>query len=333
MRTFTPSIGKAGPALDTELYRPRCVVAVDGGLGGRCLHTVAVRVGVALPQYEVDRDPAGPALWPVLLAAARRAERLGLDSVWLSDHPFAVAPDGSESGALEPLVALSALARSTERVRIGTLVLAATMRRPALLAHTAKTLPPQRTVLGIGTGWYEPEHRAFGMALGSYADRAAALEASAAALHGLPSPRPRVLAGGSGRPVLEIAARYADAWNVSWDVTPETFTSLTSRLDDACERINRDPATLERSVGLTVLVAGNDRDREAAVERLRSRAPFLAGLDAGSLSKAIVTGTAQHCVERIASYGADEVVVAPLLRDDLEMIERLATEVAPALRS
>lgn len=292
-----------------------------------------MRVGLALPQYEIDRDPAGPRALRVLTAVARAADRLGLDSIWLSDHPFAVGPDGTVSGALEPLVAAGALARATGRIRVGTLVLAATMRAPALVAHVARTLPSERITFGVGAGWYEPEHRAFGVAIGTYGDRVARLEATLAAVRELGEDRPRLLAGGAGERVLDLAARYADEWNVSWDVPPETFASLAGRLDDACERAGRDPATIERSVGLTVLVGRDDRSIAAAVARLRDRAPFLANVDEASLRERIVVGGPEECVQRIAAYRADEVVVALLLRDDREMLELFAGEVAPGLRA
>ena len=289
-------------------------------------------MSIALPQYEVDRDPDGPPLDEVLLGVARDAERLGLDGVWLSDHPFAVAPDGTVSGALEPLVVVGAVARATGRSRIGTLVLAASMRSPALVAHTARALPSDRVTIGVGAGWYEPEHRAFGVPLGTYEERAARVASALASLRELGPPRPQILAGGSGKRILDAAALHADEWTVSWDVSPTVFTELTANLDAACERAGRDPASIGRSVGLTVLVGRDERAIDSAVERLRRRALFLADIDRASLEDRIVSGSPARCAERIASYDADEVIVAPLLRDDHEMLELFAKEVAPALR-
>jgi alkanesulfonate monooxygenase SsuD/methylene tetrahydromethanopterin reductase-like flavin-dependent oxidoreductase (luciferase family) len=103
-------------------------------------------------------------------------------------------------------------------------------------------------------------------------------------------------------------------------------------VDEACERAGREPSWVRRSVGLTVLVGASDRDIDAAVERLRGRAAFLSGVDRRTLAARIVTGTPQRCAERIASYQADEVVVALLLRDDPEMLDLFATEVAPLVR-
>lgn len=295
-----------------------------------------MRVGLALPQYEIDRDPAGEPLLPSVLGIARRAEALGLDSVWLSDHPFAVGPDGVASGALEPFALLGALGRATGRMGLGTLVLSSTMRSPGLVAHAARTLAasaPGRVVVGIGAGWYEPEHRAFGLALPSYRDRVALVDATAAALAGIAEPYdPAILIGGSGAPILAAAARRADVWNVSWDPPPETFAALSRRLDQSCADAGRDPSTVRRSVGVTVLVGSSSSEIERSVEKLRARAEFLAGVDRAALAERIIVGTPGECAERIAAYGAEEVVVALLLRDDLEMLELFASEVAPVLR-
>jgi alkanesulfonate monooxygenase SsuD/methylene tetrahydromethanopterin reductase-like flavin-dependent oxidoreductase (luciferase family) len=291
-----------------------------------------MRVGLALPQYEMDRDPAAGSILDAAVGMAGRAEGLGIDGVWVSDHPFAVAPDGTVSGALEPLVLLAALARDTSRIDLGTLVLAATMRSPGLVAHSVRGLAPGRLAVGVGTGWYEPEHRAFGIPLPGYEERIARVEATLEALGGLASERPSILVGGTGRRLVELAARHADVWNVSWDAPPDGFARLSRRLDEACDRVGREQSSIRRSVGLTVLVGARDRDIDAAVEQLRGRAAFLSAVDRDALAGTIVTGTPQRCAERIASYQADEVVVALLLRDDPEMLDLFATEVAPLVR-
>jgi alkanesulfonate monooxygenase SsuD/methylene tetrahydromethanopterin reductase-like flavin-dependent oxidoreductase (luciferase family) len=270
-----------------------------------------------------------------MVAAARDADAGGLDSVWVSDHPFAVGPDGVPSGALEPLAALAALARVTRRVRIGSLVLSSTMRASGLVAHCARTIEsaaPGRLVLGLGAGWYEPEHRAFGVPLPPYAERARILAAALERVAGLGPQRPALLLGGSGLVILRLAARHADEWNVSWDVPPDRFRTLGRALDEECLGEGRDPATLERSVGVTVLVGETARDMDRAIERLRRRASFLASIDRAMLSERIVTGTPEECAVRLAAYGADEVVVAPLLRDDAEMRATIIERLAPLLR-
>lgn len=208
------------------------------------------------------------------------------------------------------------------------------MRAAGMVAHAARTLPgAERLVAGVGAGWSEPEHRAFGLRLPRYDERVRSLEATLDALRALGQERrPRLLCGGSGDAVLDVASRKADAWNVAWDLPPDGFASLNARLDAVCEKAGRDPASLTRSVGLTVLVAEDERGLEGAVKRLRARAAFLRGVDHETLAAKIVYGTPEACAEKIAAYGTDEVVAALLLRDDPEMLDLFAERVIPILR-
>jgi len=288
-----------------------------------------MRVGLNLPQYEIDVAGAlGPE--PVV-AAARAAEEAGFDSVWVSDHPFVVAPDGSVSGALEATSLMAYVASSTSRVTVGSLVLASSMRSSEQLVAGARALAlvaPSRVVVGVGAGWYQPEHRAFGVSLDSYGSRLASLEANVSALG---SSSVTTLVGGVSQSVIDVAARLADSWNCAWDVPVEVFQSLCRDLGDACERVGRDPSAVSRSIGVTVL-PGARAKRLLAVDAVRARAPFLASLDLSSLEASIVAGSSEECAARIATYGADEVVVTPFVRDDLEMIARIGGEIGPLLR-
>src|SRR5947208_13504558 len=168
-----------------------------------------MRVGLNLPQYEIDVAGAlGPE--PVV-AAARAAEEAGFDSVWVSDHPFVVAPDGSVSGALEATSLMAYVASSTSRVTVGSLVLASSMRSSEQLVAGARALAlvaPSRVVVGVGAGWYQPEHRAFGVSLDSYGSRLASLEANVSALG---SSYVTTLVGGVSQSVVDVAARLADS--------------------------------------------------------------------------------------------------------------------------
>ena len=287
-----------------------------------------MRVGVNLPQYSIDFAKPETAVGR-LIRLAQRAEECGLDDVWLSDHPFALAPDGTISGALEPLVLLGALARATTRIGLGTLVLAATMRAPALVRSHVGTLPASRLTVGVGAGWYRPEHDAFGLALPPLEARAALMEQTLSFARDAGA---RALAGGTGDRVIRIAARAADAWNAAWDPPDDAFRARSAALDAACIRAGRDPKAVARSVGVNVLVARDDAGIETAVERIRSRAAFLAALRTDDLRSSIVCGTPDVCAGRIAAYGADEVVVTLALRDDEDMLELFAGEVAPRLR-
>lgn len=292
-----------------------------------------MRVGLTLPQYDVDFE-ASRVDAAAALAYATAADACGLDSVWLSDHAFAVAPDGAVSGALDPRGLLAAAAARTEHVEVGSLVLGASMWTPAQVVSTARSwlaVGGRRVTCGLGAGWNPRTHRAFGIDLAPYGARVAHLGTCLAALEEH-LPRVRLLVGGWGPPVLALAARHAHTWNLAWDVPAGAYRSVAGALDSACVAAGRDPATLARSVGLTVL-AGSTRSHLArSVAHVAARAPFLSGLTLEDLEGRIVAGTPEQCAERIASYGADEVVLAPFVRDDLDLLATLAGEVAPRLR-
>jgi alkanesulfonate monooxygenase SsuD/methylene tetrahydromethanopterin reductase-like flavin-dependent oxidoreductase (luciferase family) len=287
-----------------------------------------MRLGINLPQYAIDfADPADAVA--TVMGLARVAEERGVDDVWVSDHPFVVGPDGAVRGALESLVMLGALSRATDRIGLGTLVLASTMRAPALVGHIARTLPASRLTIGAGGGWYKPEHDAFGLRLPSLDERMERLEETLEHARGAGA---RTLAGGIGVEALAIAARTADVWNAAWDPPPEAFRSMSAKLDEACPAAGRRTAEVARSVGVNLLLARDEAGLERAVEKLRIRAPFLETVTVRTLRERIVCGTPEECAGRIAAYGADEVVVTLALRDDAAMLTLFADEVAPKLR-
>lgn len=284
-----------------------------------------MRAGINLPQYEID-FAGGVSVVDV----ARAAEAAGFDSVWVSDHPFVVAPDGSVSGAFEATTMMAYVASATSRVTVGSLVLASSMRPVEQLVAQARALlavAPGRVVVGVGTGWYEPEHRAFGVSLSGYGDRSRLLEANVEALKGIGA---RVVVGGVSQSVIDVVASGADGWNCAWDLPVDVFRSLCARLDDACRVAGRDPRSVSRSVGLTVL-AGSRSEREDAVRSVRARAPFLSSLDLRELERSIVSGSMEECAERISVYGADEVIITPFVRDNVETISRLGAELLSTL--
>jgi probable F420-dependent oxidoreductase len=332
-----------------------------------------MRFGLALPQYGFSLS-SGEVGFETTAAWARRAEDLGFDSVWLSDHFFYTfaryGGDPTPIPAVEPMTALAALAATTSRVRLGTLVLCAPFRHPALMAKMAVTidrLSGGRLDLGLGAGWLQEEFDAFGFPFGTIGERFAALEDALAALSALQSGEPvtyegshitlrdalvrptpvngriPVWVGGKGGPkLLGLIARYADGWNVVWRVDPDGYAARAAAARAAFESAGRDPASLRLSVGLYSLVDADEGTAKAAFERGRARFPGGA-MDADSWESwraDTLSGTPDQVIERVRRFeelGVEELVISmsvlPFAVDDPEMLDVLAERVIAPLRA
>lgn len=226
--------------------------------------------------------------WESLREAILAADKAGFDSLWFDDHLLSDEGDPDDP-KLEGWTVAAAAAAITNRATIGHLVTAATFRNPGVLAKMATTLDHVsggRAVLGIGAGWFEAEHRAFGIDFGaSMGERIDRMGEAVSILRRLLdgervthdgrffhladavcAPRPvqdrlPLLIGGSGpKKTLPLVARYADQWNAYG--TPDEIAATAAILDDGCREIGRDPAAIERTVTLNVVV----RDSRAAAE-------------------------------------------------------------------
>lgn len=193
-----------------------------------------------------------------LRAAWRRAESIGVDSIWLWDHFF---PLYGEQGAdhFEGWTLLAAMAGDTSRAKLGILVTCNSYRNPELLADMARTtdhISGGRMYLGIGSGWFERDYTEYGYEFGTAIER----------LHKLRDDLPRLrsrlesltptpigdlplMIGGSGEKVtLRLTAQYADAWNSFGP--PDRYAHKSAVLDKWCDELGRDPAEIERTVAL-----------------------------------------------------------------------------------
>jgi alkanesulfonate monooxygenase SsuD/methylene tetrahydromethanopterin reductase-like flavin-dependent oxidoreductase (luciferase family) len=264
-----------------------------------------VRTGLALPQYDYSVPGESPLRWPTLLDHARRAEELGFDSLWLSDHLFLdIAKYGGPAtpqGAFEPIVTLAALARAVRRPRLGTLVLCEALRPASVLAKALATLDRitgGRLDVGLGAGWYEPEYDAIGLPMPEPKERLDRLVEAIQVYRGLVGggpltydgryqradgarneppalqhPTPPLFLGGKGDRLLRLVAQYADGWNTCWVWTPGDYRQRLDVLERACARVDRDPATVWRSLGLYALCGEDRADLERRFERMRARSP------------------------------------------------------------
>jgi F420-dependent oxidoreductase-like protein len=240
--------------------------------------------------------------WERWFAIADRVESLGLDSLSRSDHFFSLMGH-PERPALECWTSLTALAQRTQRIRFGPLVSPMTFRHPALLARMAAAvdlLSDGRLVVGLGAGWNDAEHQAFGIALPPLKERFDRLEEGIAVIKALWSggpvdldgryyplrraasyprplqrPAPPVLIGGDGEiRLLRIVARHADEWN-SHAPGPEVYKVKRAKLEEHCRALGRDPDTIHRSWMGGILIG---RDAREVAEKGRWMQSFLSGL-------------------------------------------------------
>ncbi|HWH23331.1 MAG TPA: LLM class flavin-dependent oxidoreductase [Candidatus Limnocylindria bacterium] len=295
--------------------------------------------------------------WPAYLEAGVRADRLGFDSLWAWDHLYPIV--GSHEGPIfEGYLTLAAWAQATQKVSVGLMVGANPFRNPALVAKMVTTLDHisgGRAYLGIGSAWFETEHRAFGLDFGdSPGERlrwlAEALPVIRGMLHGeAPSAAGRyyqmqsvrndpppvqdrlpLLVGGGGEKVtLRLVARYADANNVGGGF--ESVQRKEAILRRHCEEVGRDHTDIERTAGMGAIVI---RDSEAEARRVFDD---LFERNGGARPwRPEVIGTPEQAVERMARYvelGYRHLICGFPAPYDEESMTRLATEIKPKLAS
>ncbi len=299
-------------------------------------------------------EPQQGATYDDLLAVARRTQEDGFDAFFRSDHYLGIGTDGLP-GPTDAWLTLAALARETSDIRLGTLLTSATFRLPGPLAISVAQVDQMsggRVELGIGAGWYEAEHTAYGIPFPSTGERFDRLEEALAVITGLwatpvgetfdfdgehfqlhdspalpapvQSPGPPVIVGGKGkRRTPALAARHAAEFNVPFD-SVATSRDLFGRVHDACEAAGRDPGSIVLSNAL-VLCVGKD---EAELSR---RAEAI-GQDVDELRRDALGGTPQEVVERLGEYadaGSSRAYLQVLDLADLDHLDLVASEVMP----
>jgi len=298
--------------------------------------------------------------WPSLRDACLAAERAGWDSVWLDDHLLSDEGDWHDA-KLEGWTTLSAVAVLTERVRLGLLVGANTFRNPGLTAKIATTLDhvsAGRVILGLGGGWFEREHDAFGIDFASgMGERLDRLDESVGLIRrlldgevvtekgrfyemrdALCRPRPiqsrlPILIGGSGpRKTLRTTAAYADMWNAFGE--PEAIASSDAILRDHCRNLGRDEREIARTVTQDAVIRDTDEAALAVYDELSAIHGLAAKTaTAGGERYVRLIGPPRDLAKRLRAYeavGVDEVMWVFRHPFDLETIERVG-EVRAAL--
>ncbi|MBB5912589.1 F420-dependent oxidoreductase-like protein [Nocardia transvalensis] len=258
---------------------------------------MSIRLGYQMPNFSHATSPRD--LFPSVVAQARAAEAAGFDAAFVMDHFYQLPVIGSpDEPMLESYTALGALATATERIQLSTLVTGNTYRNPAMLAKTVTTLDMVsggRAVLGIGAGWYELEHLAYGYEFGTFTERFERLEEALQIIRpmlrgqrptfdgkwyhtreAMNEPRirddlPIMLGGGGEKKTFALAARFADHLNIICNASelPRKIEALHQR----CEEAGRDPQTLETSfLGFLIVDEDGDRARKLQDELLAKQA-------------------------------------------------------------
>jgi alkanesulfonate monooxygenase SsuD/methylene tetrahydromethanopterin reductase-like flavin-dependent oxidoreductase (luciferase family) len=293
--------------------------------------------------------------WPSLLAAGRRVDELGYDTLWTWDHLYPIV--GSANGPImEGWLTITAWAMATKRVTVGLMVGANTIREPALVAKMATTLDNisgGRAVLGIGAAWFETEHKAFGLPFGEgpperlrwlgealpvMRGMLAASEPSAGGVRyhatkvrNLPPPIQRrlpILVGGGGEQVtLKLVAKYADANNLGGGF--ENVKRKDEILRQHCETVGRDEGEIERTAGIGTVVI-----RDSRAEAKKVFEAMFEHNGKADLWEDQPVGTPEDVVEMLAPYasiGYRHLIAGFPSPYDEESMTRLITEVKPKL--
>jgi F420-dependent oxidoreductase-like protein len=309
-------------------------------------------------KLRIFTEPQQGASYDDLLRVAKHAETTGYDAFFRSDHYLKMGDVAGQPGPTDAWVTLGGLARETSRLRLGTLMTAGTFRLPGPLAISVAQVDQMsggRIELGLGSGWYEEEHTAYGIPFPSLKERfdryAEQLEIvtglwstpedetfsfdgehyqltdSPALPKPVQSPHPPVLIGGGGKKrTPQLAARFADEFNLPF-VDVETAAAQFERVEAACSMIGRDPAEIARSAAM-VLCAGKDEGQ------LARRAEAI-GREVAELRTNGIAGTPAEIVDKIGAWrertGITRLYLQVLDLADLDHLDLVANQVAPQL--
>lgn len=300
-------------------------------------------------------EPQQGASYDTLLRVAKATEECGFEAFFRSDHYLKMGDVDGLPGPSDAWVTLAGLARETSRIRLGTLMSAATFRLPGPLAIAVAQVDQMsggRVEFGFGTGWYEAEHTAYGIEFPSLGERFERFEEQLAIIVGLweaapggrfsyagthyqvtdspalpkpaQQPRPPVLIGGAGpRRTPRLAAQYADEFNVPFHSLEATRAAI-ERVRAACADRGRDVTSMTYSAAQVVCCGRDDAE-------IARRADAI-GRDVTELRTNGLAGTPAELVERLGTYGeagCERVYLQVLDLSDLDHLELLAAEVMP----
>lgn len=301
--------------------------------------------------------------WDDWCALADACDEHGVESLFRSDHYISWAANDGKV-AHDAWTTIAALAARTTTLHFGTLVSPVTFRLPALLANAAATadhVSGGRIELGLGAGWMEREHRAYGFPFPEMSVRLAMFAEQLEVVHRLwteervdfhgehytledapalpkpiQQPHPPLLVGGSGgRGTADPAARFADEYNTPFK-SPDEFSAVRAKVQAACERAGRDPATMRFSMMTTCLIGATHDEALERARELYGGGPREAAFDdwLAAYRERSLIGSVDEVAARLREYeaaGCGRVMLQHLLHTDLEPVRLIGRELAPAL--
>jgi F420-dependent oxidoreductase-like protein len=309
-----------------------------------------IRFGIQTPPEVADPED--------LMKLWQEAESWGYDSAWTFDH-FIPISGNTKGPCLDGWMLLGALATKTSKMRIGCLVTGNTYRNPAILAKMATTvdlLSNGRLELGIGAGWFEFEHTAYGVPFYTPKERTRRLEETVQIIRALwtekettfkgkyyqidrapfepkpvQKPYPPILIGGVGKKwTLPIIAKYANAWNML-PTAPTQMAELLKTLNGYCEKYKRDCTEIEKSY-LTRLVISEDPKK---IDQTVQAFAQLRRIPAEDAKATILVGNPEEVKKQVQAYidaGITHIIIGQRQPYDREGLQRFAKEVMPAFR-
>jgi len=294
--------------------------------------------------------------WDDWVALASACEEHGVEALFRSDHY--VSGFDENRPVLDAWATISGLAARTTNLELGTLVSPATFRHPAVLARSAATadeIAGGRITLGMGAGWMEREHDAYGFEFGTTRERVARLGEQIEIVHGLlheervdfegtyykledapglDRPKLPILVGGSAKPgTASPAGRFADEYNALFGTLDET-RQRKQLLDEACERGGRDPSTLLYSLMAPCVIGRNEQEVSESAQRIGARFGRSPEDVLGRYREHGPVGTIEQAVERlkqIEEIGYERVMLQHLAHDDLDTVALIGRELAPVV--
>jgi F420-dependent oxidoreductase-like protein len=272
-----------------------------------------IKFGVYIPQ---------DAPYPIVRHLAQAADQLGYHSLWFIDHLIGASVN-VDTPMLECWTLMAAMAEATERIRIGTMVLCNAFRPPAMLAKMAASLDVMsngRLEFALGAGWYAKEFQQYGFAFPAPAMRIRQLEEALevikrmwtqdeASFHGtyyqidgavnnpkpLQKPHPPLHIGGRGEKLmLRLVAKHANIWNVAAGTSLAEYRHKVAVLEEHCRAIGRDPATIERSRQMIVVLNESSRGLTSKMREAQKRFALF-----GDMQQLAIRGTPQECTAQI----------------------------------